>query len=181
MNRYLRLFLLASLMLAFSASQNLMAQGNGGQRNNQQRRQRDPAQMMAQRMDRYRQELEVTSDDEWKALQPLIEKVVSAQGESRVADFRGARGQRGNRQGNTNANATADRQARPGAEVNPEADALRQAVQAKAPATDISAKLAKLREVQKTREAKLATARENLRKVLSVRQESIAVTIGLLK
>ncbi len=50
-----------------------------------------------------------------------------------------------------------------------------------APAAEIKAKLAKVREVRKANEAKLEAAQEDLRKILSVQQEAVAVMTGLLK
>lgn len=174
--------LFAGVVLALSLNQNLMAQGNGGGGGGGRGQRMDPAQRMAQRLDSIRQSLEITGDDEWKAIQPLVEKVVTAQNESRAGNFGGGRGGRGGRgqNGQGGANA-APATPRPGAIPNPEADALRQALDAKAPAAEITAKLSALRASQKAKEAKLEAARESLSKVLSVRQEAIAVQLGLLR
>ena len=51
----------------------------------------------------------------------------------------------------------------------------------KAPADELKAKLAKLRGARKEKEAALEKSQEDLRKVLSVRQEAAAVLAGLLK
>ena len=64
---------------------------------------------------------------------------------------------------------------------NPESDALRAALEAKAPAQEIKNLLAKLREARKANEAKLEAAQEELKKVLNVRQEAVAVMNGLLR
>ena len=48
------------------------------------------------------------------------------------------------------------------------------------PDGEIKARLDRLREVRKENEAKLAKAQEDLRAVLTVRQEAIAVMYGLL-
>ena len=66
-------------------------------------------------------------------------------------------------------------------EANPELDALRKAVEEKASSAVLKAKLAAFRDASKQKEAELARAEEDLRKILSVRQEAIAVTLGLLK
>jgi hypothetical protein len=58
---------------------------------------------------------------------------------------------------------------------------LQKAIESKAPADELKAKLAKLREARKEKEAALEKAQEDLRKVLSVRQEAAAVLAGLLK
>ena len=169
----------------------------------------DPAQFQAQRMERYRQQLEVTSDDEWKVLQPRIEKVLQAQRDVRVrvalgrrvdpapnanagaasrdasgagAGQRRPRGQRGG--GNADASgATPSAGVNPrfNAESNPEVAALQTAVENKASTAELKAKLGKLREKLKQEEANLVKAQQELRQLLSVRQEAIAVLLGLLR
>ena len=64
---------------------------------------------------------------------------------------------------------------------NPELDALRAAIEAKATTAQLKAKMAQFREARKKKEADLEKAQEDLRQILSVRQEAIAVTMGLLK
>jgi hypothetical protein len=64
---------------------------------------------------------------------------------------------------------------------NPELDGLRKAIEAKATNAELKAKLAQLREARKKKEADLEAAQEDLRQILSIRQEAIAVTLGLLK
>jgi hypothetical protein len=66
-------------------------------------------------------------------------------------------------------------------ESNPELDALRKAIDSKASPEEIKAKLAQLRAARTRKEADLEKAQEELRQVLSVQQEAIAVTLGLLK
>ena len=66
-------------------------------------------------------------------------------------------------------------------EANPEMEALRKAIEDKAPASEIKAKLAALRDARKKKEAELEKAQDELRQLLSARQEAVAVTLGLLK
>jgi hypothetical protein len=66
-------------------------------------------------------------------------------------------------------------------EASPELDALRKALDNKASAAETKAKLADLRAARKQKEAELEKAQDNLRAILSVRQEAVAVTLGLLK
>jgi hypothetical protein len=68
-----------------------------------------------------------------------------------------------------------------GRETSPELDALLKALDNKASATEIKAKLADLRAARKKKEAELEKAQDNLREILSARQEAVAVTLGLLK
>jgi hypothetical protein len=58
---------------------------------------------------------------------------------------------------------------------------LSKAIEDKAPADEIKEKLAKLRESTAEKEAKLAAAQEDLKKLLTARQEAIAVVNGILK
>jgi hypothetical protein len=163
--------------------------GGGGRRGNF-----DPAQARQRQMDNYKQSLEVTDDGEWKVLETAIGKVLDAQQELRTAESspfgRGGRN-RGGGGGAGGADPTATATAggggggggggRPGFTPLPEMEALQQAVDAKAPSDEIKAKLGKLRDVVKAREIKLAGARDDLRKLLSTRQEATSVLMGLLK
>jgi len=146
----------------------------------------DPEQMRQRMMDRYREQLEIKGDDEWKVVSERINKVVEAR---REVGFGGGPGMfgfgRGGRPGGDGNNppAAGNDQARrgPRAEPSPEAEALQKAIESKASADELKAKLAKLREARKVKEANLEKAQEELRKVLSVRQEAAAVLAGLLK
>jgi hypothetical protein len=66
-------------------------------------------------------------------------------------------------------------------EANPEMESLRKAIEDKAPTAEIKAKLAALRAARAKKEAELEKAQDELRAILSARQEAIAVTLGLLK
>jgi tRNA A37 methylthiotransferase MiaB len=57
---------------------------------------------------------------------------------------------------------------------------LRAAITDKLPDAEVKSRLERLREVRKQNEAKVAKAQEELRAVLSVRQEAVAVMFGLL-
>jgi len=65
--------------------------------------------------------------------------------------------------------------------AGPEMEALRKAIAQDASASEIKAKLAALRAAQQKQEAELEKAQDQLRQLLSARQEAIAVTLGLLK
>lgn len=137
----------------------------------------DPAQMQERIMQMYRERLEVTSDDEWKAIQPLVAKITEARREVGTGFGRGMFRPPGGRGGGDNGGRRG-----PGGfgEPSPEEAALERAIESKAPASDVKNALAKLRESKKAKEAKLAAAQEDLRKVLTVRQEAQAVLAGLL-
>jgi hypothetical protein len=58
---------------------------------------------------------------------------------------------------------------------------VQEAIDDKVSADELKARLAALRDARKAAEAKLAAAQDDLRQVLTVRQEAIAVVNGLLK
>jgi hypothetical protein len=70
------------------------------------------------------------------------------------------------------------RVARPGG--SPETQALQSALVDKLPDAEVKARLTKLRETRKANEKKLEQAQEDLRAVLTVRQEAVVVLMGLL-
>jgi hypothetical protein len=145
----------------------------------------DPAQFRERQMERYRERIEVKSDEDWKKLEPLIGKVMDAQRDARMGMGFGGFGGRGGRGGGGgdgagNANQGGNRN-RGGGQPSPEVTALQKALDAKAPTEEVKTKLAKLRDVRKDKEAALDKAQEELRKALSARQEAGAVLAGLLK
>lgn len=66
-------------------------------------------------------------------------------------------------------------------EANPEMEALHKAIQDHASNAELKDKLAALRASRAKKEVELEKAQDELRAVLSTRQEAIAVTLGLLK
>lgn len=124
----------------------------------------DPAQMEQ----RLKERLEVTDDAEWKAIQPLVQKVM----EARMQAFSG-RGGRGGRGGGPGG---------PGGfgQPSPEAEALQKAIDGKASSAEMKAALAKYVASRKAKQAELESAQAELRKVLTPRQEAIATLNGLL-
>jgi hypothetical protein len=126
--------------------------------------------MQARMLANLRNQFEVTDDAEWKLIAERITKVMDLRrsvggGGFGMGAFRG-----GGNQGN-----------RPAAAANPEGDALRTALEDKLPDAEIKARLERLRVTRKQSEARLDQAREDLRAVLTVRQEAVAVLVGLLQ
>ena len=146
---------------------NAMAQGGGGGGG---RGNFDPAQFQ----ERIKERLEITNDVEWTAIQPLVEKVMQARRET-MSGMRGP-GRRGGGGGEN----TGGGRAGFGPASSPEADALQQALDSKASADVLKAKVAAFRDARKVKEAALAKAQDDLRKVLTVRQEATATLMGLL-
>jgi hypothetical protein len=136
----------------------------------------DPAQMRERMLEQMKERFEVTKDDEWKIISERITKVQDAQRDARPNNFGMFR-----RPGGDQANNGGDNNRRRfGGEPMPEQEALQKAIEAKASADEIKTKLAKLRDARKVKEANLVKAQEDLRKVLSSKQEAVAVLFGLL-
>ncbi len=163
------------------------AQAPGRDRQNQQDRQDrgprgnfDPAQFQQRMMDNLRERFGVTDDAEWKIISERIQKVIEAR---RTTGFGG--GMMGMRFGGPPGRPGGDNAAGPGrrgfgAVAMPEAEALAQAIEAKASKEELRAAMAKYRQAREANQAKMRQAQEDLRKVLTVEQEAIALQMGLV-
>ena len=148
----------------------------------------DPAQMRERMMERYKEQLEVKDDTEWKAIQPLVQKVMETRMQSFSGMGRGMFGRGrpgdnngGDRSGDRGGDRGGDRsRGFFGGQPSPEADALQKAIDGKASSTEMKAALARYQESRKAKQAELEKAQADLRKVLTVRQEAIATMNGLL-
>jgi Spy/CpxP family protein refolding chaperone len=167
------LCLSAGTLLAQSNS-NSNSNGNGGQgRRGGGGGNFDPAQMQQRIMDNVRDRLAFTNDTDWAAVQPLVQKVLDAR---RDMGFPGMGLMR--RGGGGGDNAQGGR--RSFGAPSPEAEALQKAIDDNAPSAQVKALLEKYRASRKDKEAKFAQAQEDLRKVLTARQEAQAALLGLL-
>lgn len=172
MNKLNRCFLLGGIALLLGLSRaNLPAQGNF-----------DPAQFQQQiqqrMMDALRDQLMLTNDDDWKVVQDRLSKVVQLRMETLFSGGMGAfRGMGGNR-GNGGAGGGFAGFSSFG--QLPEAEALQNDIDANAPTAQIEASLERYRAARKRKEAELAAAQDQLRQVLSVRQEAVLVLAGML-
>ncbi|MBI1389726.1 MAG: hypothetical protein GC154_14910 [bacterium] len=174
---------LASALLACVLFGGLVstAQDRGGRGNF------DPEQMRQRIMDRMKEQLQA-GDDEWQIIQPKIEKVWELQRESRSGGMGfgmfgpppGGPGGPGGPNGDNNGDRGGRRRGF-GPEPSPEAAALQQVLDNKdASADEIKAKLTAYRDSVKKKETELAKAREDLRAVLTVRQEAMLVLMSVL-
>jgi hypothetical protein len=151
--------------------------GGGGGRNF------DPAQARQMMMDRYKEMLDIKSDDEWKAIEPRVQKVMDARREV-GAGMRGMFGRGGRGPGGGAPDAQGD-QAQPrrqnfGPPPSVAATDLQKAIESKASTDQIKTKLAAYREDRQQKQANLEKAQEDLKKILNTRQEAAAVLAGLL-
>ena len=134
----------------------------------------DPAQMRQRMEDMMKQQLG-TSDDEWKVIQPKLQKVLEVQRDARGGGFGGmfGRNRGGDRGPGGDTQATSP--------VQQAQRDLRTALDNKdTPAEQIQAKLTALREAREKAKADLTAAQKDLREVLTQRQEAVLVMMGML-
>lgn len=132
----------------------------------------DRIEQFRQRMNEFLKTSLKVSDEEWAIIQPLLEKVQTKQRDTLVNRFGFLGGRRGG----------GDRQRPPGRSSVPEVDALKVVLENEATSpADIKLKLEALRESRKKAVADLEQAREELRKVLTQRQEATLVLAGILE
>ncbi|HWD94605.1 MAG TPA: hypothetical protein VG938_19910 [Verrucomicrobiae bacterium] len=181
MKKLMALFAVAAALCLSTGS--LLAQDNGGDNGGGGgggrrggRGNFDPAQFQQRYMDRVKDQMGFTNDTDWEAVQPLVQKVMDARRESMSGMF-GGFGRRGGRGGN-GGNAGGGNGGQDN--VNPDREALQQAIDSNAPAAQVKTLLDKYRAGQKAKQAKLEQAQADLQKVLTQKQEAAAVLAGLL-
>ena len=141
----------------------------------------DPAQMQ----ERLREQFGVTDDAEWTLISERLTKLSEIRRTAGGGMGRGGPGGPGGPGGGPGGpgggpGGPSSRGGRGGPSGNPEQDSLRAAIMDKLPDAEVKSRLERLREVRKQNEAKVAKAQDELRAVLSVRQEAVAVMFGLL-
>jgi hypothetical protein len=134
----------------------------------------DPAAMQ----ERLREQFGVTDDAEWALIAERLTKISEIR--RSVGGGFGRGGPPGGGGGPPGGGGGGGNRTTRGPSGNPEQDALRAAITDKLPDAEVKSRLDRLRDVRKQNEAKLTKAQEELRAVLSVRQEAIAVMFGLL-
>ena len=157
----------ASVTVDVSAQERDRNRDRGNRERGGERGQWDRSQIMERIMDRYRESLGF-SVAEWKVVQPKVQAVMDNRisGASGMMSMFG--GSRRGRGGDSSAEKT------PTSELR---DLLEKDDASKG---DIKAKLAAYRADRKAREAKLKKAQEDLRQLLTIKQEAQAVLAGLL-
>ena len=136
----------------------------------------DMTQFRQRMMHELKTQMEAT-DEEWKVLEPLIEKAMTL---SREVSSGGMRmmGRRGGRGGEGGEGAQAGENASP---MSSAATALRKVLENKqATPAEIKAKLAALKEAREKVKQELAKTRDSLRELVTPRQEAQLVLIGAL-
>lgn len=141
----------------------------------------NPQDMQARMLTAMRERLEVPDDDEWKVISERIMKVMEIRRTTSGGMGGGFMFGRGGGPGGGGPGGGGDTAGRGGrGGNNTEAAALSAALRDKLPDAEIKSRLERLRDARKENEAKLAKAQEDLRAVLSIRQEAMAVVAGLL-
>ena len=123
-----------------------------------------------ERMANFMKERLSATDDEWKVIQPKLEKVAAARRDS--GGFGGGRGP-GGRGGDDNETPTPAQQA--SRDLNTTLE------NKNATAEEIAAKLKALREARAKAKETLASAQKDLKEVLTQRQEAVLVEMGMLE
>ncbi|HTV63522.1 MAG TPA: hypothetical protein VMH30_13230 [Verrucomicrobiae bacterium] len=139
----------------------------------------DPAAFQQRMMDNIRDQLNFTNDTDWSAVQPLVQKVLDARREAGNGGMGRMMFRRRNNNGDENGGGGGRRGGFFGT-PSPEAQALQSALDNNAPSDQIKDLLAKYEASQKAKQAALKAAQENLRAVLTPRQEAQATLLGLL-
>ena len=171
--------LLISITTPSSFAQNTPGDANrrrgGNADDNSGRRGGNPEDMQARMLSSLRERLEVPDDEEWKIISTRLGKVLELRRNTGIGmgafAGRGGPPSGGDNRGSGRGTRTSS---------NPELAALQSAVRDKLPDAEIKSRLDRVRETRKENEAKLSKAQEELRAVLSVRQEAVAVMFGLL-
>ncbi len=173
--------LAAGLSFAQPQGRGDRGQGPGGDR----MRNFDPARMQQMMEQRMQEQLGATAE-EWKVLGPRVMKVMTLNRQVNTPGggmFRMGMGRRGGQQGGPG--APGGRRG-PFAQGEPTAvDTASQALQTTLENTaatpdEIKAKLTALRAAKEKAKAELATAQQNLKQVLTLRQEAQLVLMGML-
>lgn len=181
---------MVGLMVAAMAMPALAQQGPGGQGPRRERMEQrggpesgpggrfNPEEMRQRMNERLKEQLKV-SDEEWQALQPLIEKVQRLNMQVRMSAFGGMFGRGpGGPGGRGGFAGMMDTESSP---VFQRASELRELLDDEgADASRIKSKLEAYRQARKALQEELAKAQEELRSVLTVRQEAVLVLMGLL-
>lgn len=152
--------------------------GDGGDRGG--RGTFNPEEMQARMMSGLRDRMGITNDEEWG----LISQRITAVSEARraagggIGGFGGRGGPPpgGGDRGGRGPGGPGGR----GGSSNPEMAALQQAIADNMPEAEIKSRLERMREARRNSETKVAKAQEELRAVLTVKQEAVAVMFGLL-
>jgi len=169
--------LLGAAGISVMAQDNGPGPGGGGGRNF---RNMDPAEIQQRIMENIRDQMSVTNDEDWKVIEQRVQKVMDARRDAGPGGgFGRLFGRRGGNNGD-NGPGGGRRGGFFGGTPMPEQEALNSAIDNKAPAEQIKAAMDKYRAARKAKEAALEKAQQDLKSVLTVKQEAAALSLGLV-
>jgi hypothetical protein len=177
-------------MLTLASVTVAQPQGRGGQRDGQRGGMFDPARMRQMMEQRMKEQLGAT-DAEWQVLGPRLTKVMNLSRQTGGGMGRmmmGRRGRQGGPQGGPQDQQRGDRRGGRGPFGGGEPTAVDTAAEAlqttlsntEATPEDIKAKLTAFRSAKEKAKQELAKAQQDLRQVLTLRQEAQLVLMGML-
>lgn len=167
-----------AMLMCLSAAQ-LQAQGRpGGGPQGQGRGNFDPDQMRQRMMDGVREQLEVKDDAEWQVIEKRLTKVWEARRDVGVAGAGGMRMVARRQQNDNPPGGQGGR--RFGAEPSAEEEALQKAIDSNASTAELKKAIAAYRDSRKQKEEALQKAQNELKEVLNVKQEAVALSMGLI-
>ncbi|MFB3891270.1 MAG: hypothetical protein ACE15C_04520 [Phycisphaerae bacterium] len=143
----------------------------------------DPAQFRQRMSDQMKQDLGAT-DEEWKALQPKIEKVQTLSRAARGGGMMGMMGGMGGRmgRGGRGGNQPAPEMPADAPETQKKMADLQKLIQNKdAKPEELKAAMTAYREAVTKAKEELAKAQKELKEVLTVRQEAVLLSRGLIE
>lgn len=177
-------------MNSVSAQDNNGGGGGGGGGGFGGGRRFDPGQMQQDFMNFARNYMNFTNDDDWNAVQPLVQKVVEARRDEASSMGNGIRlmmqarrNENGDDQNGGRNDQNGGRRFRGGffgGQPSPEYTALQNAIDQNAPPAQVKDLLDRYKAAEKAKQDKLKEAQDSLRAVLSVKQEAQATLLGLL-
>jgi hypothetical protein len=179
-NRTTALLALTLGVLTVGASPNVFAQNNdggnnnGGQNDGGRRGRFDPAQMRQRNMERMKEMMGAT-DEEFQALQPGLEKVMTLSRDARTGGGGWGGGPGGGRRGGGGDDAAQS-------PVGKASQELRTALENKsATPQELTQKMTAYREARQKARADLAKAQQELKELLTQRQEAALVMAGMIE
>ncbi len=180
----------ASMMLAGAiVTPFALAQDNTGGNSEQPRGDRedrggrggfDPAQMRERMVERLKEQLAPANDEEWNIIKPKLEKAMTVRFEQMMGNFGGLGRGRGGSGGGGGSAGGEERE--PRNDTERASRDLSKILEDKSAAPDtIAAKLTALREARAKAAAEVKASQEDLRGVLTARQEAVLVVNGMLE
>ncbi len=143
----------------------------------------DPAQLAQMLTDNFRTVLEVTNDQEWAVLRARVQTVLQARIDVTLSGFGGMTSMFSGRRAGAGAGGLGGGRGGFGGMFgapSPEEDALQKAIDANASSGVLKTALSRVAAARQAKQAKLEKAQDELRSLLTVRQEAIATASGLL-